>query len=329
MVQFSLGSAPDISQISEFTFLGLKTSFITEEVDMTKSNKGNVFITGTSTGLGRATALLLDKEEYRVFAGVRTDKDAELLKQAASGDLTPIIIDITKAEQIKSAAEFISLASGNEGLFALINNAVLAVDGPLECVPIDDIRWNFEVNVVGQIAVTQAFLPMLRKAKGRIINISAICGRIALPYRGLLSASKFALEAITDSLRMELRSSGIEVLSILPGGIVTPEQADKVETGYQKTLANMSTEAKAIYGNNYKIYMQAAVKGNRTTGLPLEKVTDAILEALEAPKPKRQYFVTQSPWELRLYALLKRLVPYQYFHDTFYFGGIRKGMGLD
>lgn len=296
---------------------------------MIKSNKGAVFITGTSTGLGRATALLLDKQGYRVFAGVRTEEDAESLKQAASGNLTPIIMDITKADQIKSASEFVSLAVDDEGLFALINNAVTAVDGPLECVPIDDIKWNFEVNVISQIAVTQAFLPMIRKAKGRIINISAICGRLALPYRGLLSASKFALEAITDSLRMELRSSGIEVLSILPGGIVTPEQADKVEAGYQKTLANMSPEAQAIYGKNYRIYMQGAVKGNRNTGLPLEKVTGVILEALEARKPKRQYFVAQSSWQLRLNALYKRLLPYQYFYDTFYFDNLRKGMGLD
>ncbi|KYC36584.1 short-chain dehydrogenase [Scytonema hofmannii PCC 7110] len=296
---------------------------------MVQSTKGAVVITGTSTGLGRATALELTKQGYRVFAGVRTEKDAESLKQAASGDLTPIIMDITKAEQIKSAAEFVSLALGDEGLFALINNAVAAVDGPLECVAIDDVRWNFEVNVIGQIAVTQAFLPMLRKAKGRIINISAICGRLALPYRGLLSASKFALEAITDSLRMELRSSGIEVLSILPGGIVTPEQADKVEINYQKTLANMSPEAKAIYGKNYRICMQRAVEANRSKGLPPEKIIDAILEALEARKPKRQYFVTESAWRLKLSAIYKRLLPHQYFYDTFYFDNLRKRLGLD
>ncbi|WP_337885377.1 SDR family oxidoreductase [Fischerella thermalis] len=296
---------------------------------MLPSKKGAVVITGTSTGLGRATALKLAEQGYRVFAGVRREKDAELLKQAASGGLTPIIMDITKADQIQSASEFVSLAVGDEGLVGLINNAVAAVDGPLECVAIDEARWQFEVNVIGQIAVTQAFLPMIRKAKGRIINISAICGRLALPYRGLLSASKFALEAITDSLRMELRSSGIEVLSILPGAIVTPEQADKVEAGYQKTLANMSPEAKAIYGKNYRIYMQRAVEGNRNTGLSVEKVTNVILEALETPKPKRQYFVAESPWQLKLKALYKRLLPYQYFYDTFYFDNLRKALGLD
>ncbi|PMB47869.1 short-chain dehydrogenase [Fischerella thermalis CCMEE 5205] len=285
---------------------------------MTKNKKSGVFITGTSTGLGRATALLLDKQGYRVFAGVRTEKDAESLKQAASGNLTPIIMDITKAELIKSASEFVSLALGDEGLFALINNAYAGVDGPLECIPIDDIRRNFEVNVIGQIAVTQAFLPMLRKAKGRIINISATCGRYAIPYRSLLSTSKITIEAITDSLRMELRSSGIEVLSILPGAIITPEQADKVEVDCQKVLANMSPEMNAIYGKNFRICMEESVKGNRSTGLPPEKVTAVILEALQARKPKRQYFVVQSPWELKLYALYKRLVPHQYFYDNLF-----------
>ncbi|MGJ5676057.1 MAG: SDR family NAD(P)-dependent oxidoreductase [Nostochopsis sp.] len=295
---------------------------------MNQNHKGTVVITGTSTGLGRVTALLLAKQGYRVFAGVRTQKDAESLKQVASGNLTPIIMDITKAEEIKSALEFVLLAVGDEGLFALINNAVVAVDGPLECIPIDDIKFNFEVNVTGQIAVTQAFLPLIRQAKGRIINISAICGRLALPYRSLLSASKFAIEAITDSLRMELFSSGIEVISILPGGIITPEQADKIEASYQQTLANMSPEIKAIYGKNYKKYMQGSVEDNRSAGLPSEKVANTILQALEASKPKRQYFVVQSSWRLTLYALYKRLVPHQYFYDNFY-QDLRKGMEFD
>lgn len=294
---------------------------------MNKSNKGAVVITGTSTGLGRATALLLDKKGYRVFAGVRTDKDAESLKQAASGDLTPIIMDITKAEQIKSASEFVSSAVGDEGLFGLVNNAIVAVDGPLECVAIDDLRWQFEVGVIGLIAVTQALLPTIRKAKGRIINISAIAGRLSMPFFGPLIASKFAVEALTDSFRMELRSSGVEVLSILPDSMNT-EVSDKVEASYQRTLANMSPEAKAVYGKNFRIFMEDVVKGNRE-GMPPEKVANVIFEALEARKPKRQYVVTDFKWQLRLGALLKRLLPYQYFYDTYYYDAMRKEMGFD
>ncbi|MBD2489463.1 SDR family NAD(P)-dependent oxidoreductase [Aulosira sp. FACHB-615] len=287
---------------------------------MNQSHKGSIVITGTSTGLGRAAALFLDKKGYQVFAGVRTEKDAESLKQAASGNLIPIILDITKPEQIKSALDFVSLAVGEQGLFALINNAVVAANGAIECTTIEDIRLNFEVNVIGQIAVTQAFLPMLRKAKGRIINISGVCGRVAVPYFGILSATKAALESLTDCLRMELKSSGVDVLSILPAdALLTPEQADKQELNYQKTLANISPEHQALYGKNHKIHIDNVIKHNREIGSPLETVTEVILEALEAKKPKRQYFPTKYPWSLRLFAIYKRLLPYQYFHDQIYF----------
>ncbi len=295
---------------------------------MVQSQKGAVVITGTSTGLGRATALLLDKQGYRVFAGVRREEDAESLKQAASGNLTPLIMDVTKAEQIQSASEFVSLAVGDEGVFGLINNAMVAVDGPLECVAIADVKLQFEVAVIGQIAVTQAFLPMIRKAKGRIINISAGCGRLAMPYFGLLSASKFALEAITDTLRMELSSCGVEVLSILPGSFKNKDLADKVEASYQKTLANMSPETKAIYGKYHRIFMEDVVKGNRN-GMPIEKVTGVILEALEARKPKRQYFVENSMLDNTLFFLCKRLLPHQYFYDNYFFAPMRKSMEID
>lgn len=296
---------------------------------MTKSNKGAVVITGTSTGLGRATALLLDKKGYRVFAGVRTDKDAESLKQAASGNLTPIIMDITKAEQIKSASEFVSLLVGDEGLLGLVNNATAIAYGPLECVPIEDVRENFEVGIIGQIAVTQAFLPMLRKAKGRVINISSAGGRIAEPYFGLLCAAKFTLEAFTDSLRMELFSSNIEVISVLPGQLKT-EVYKKVEASYERTFANMSSEAKAIYDKNCRIFLQGTVEGN-SNGMPCEKTANVILKSLEDRKPKRQYFVSDSilsMWSTTFLFLLKRLLPHQYFYDV-YFNDMRKSMNLD
>ncbi|MBW4506988.1 MAG: SDR family NAD(P)-dependent oxidoreductase [Scytonematopsis contorta HA4267-MV1] len=297
---------------------------------MTKSKKGAVVITGTSSGLGRATALLLDKQGYHVFAGVRTEKDAESLKQEASGFLTPIIMDITKQEQIQAASEFVSLAVGDEGLLGLVNNATAVAYGPLECVPIDDVRLNFEVGIIGQIAVTQAFLPMLRKAKGRVINMSASCGRVAIPYFGLLSASKFALEAFTDSLRMELLSSGVEVLSILSGSFKT-DVYKKVEASYEKTFANMTQDTKAIYDKNSRIYLQDVVDAN-INSMPCEMAANVILKALEDKKPKRQYFVSDSilsTWFDKIFFLLKRLLPYQYFHDTYYFGSMRKGMKLD
>ncbi|MCC5601594.1 SDR family NAD(P)-dependent oxidoreductase [Nostoc favosum] len=285
---------------------------------MTKSSKGAVVITGTSTGLGREIALFLDKKGYRVFAGVRTEKDAESLKQAAYGNLTPIIMDITKEEQIRAASELVLLAVGDEGLLGLVNNATAIVFGPLECVPIEDVRENFEVGIIGQIAVTQAFLPMLRKAKGRVINISSASGRIAEPYFGLLCAAKSALESFTDSLRMELRSSNVKVISIFPQQLKT-EVFKKVEASYEKTFANMSSEAKAIYDKNSRIFIQETVAGHMN-GMSCEKIANVILKSLEDRNPKRQYFgYSISSILLSSYiSLLKRLLPHQYFYDIYF-----------
>lgn len=279
---------------------------------MIESKKGAVVITGTSSGVGRATALLLEKQGYYVFAGVRKEKDAESLKQASSGNLTPIILDITKAEQIKYAAELVSQIVGEKGLVGLVNNAGVAVDGPLECIPIDDLRLQFEVDVIGQIAVTQAFLPAIRKAKGRIVNIGSVASKVALPYFAALSASKFALEALTDSLRMELTPWGIEVISILPGPINT-EVSEKVEAGYLKTIANMSPEAKAMYGNNHKAYMMEVVKENQE-GMPPEKVAYTILKSLDDRKPKRHYIVGENLFFLAC----NKLFPTRLFYNIFY-----------
>lgn len=289
---------------------------------MLQGKKGAVVITGTSTGVGRATALLLDRQGYRVFAGVRKEKDAESLKNSASGNLTTILLDVTKAEQIQEARKFVSQAIGDEGLVGLVNNAGVAVDSPLECIAIDDLRRQFEVDVIGQVAVTQAFLPMLRKAKGRIINISSEAGIAALPFFSALSASKFALEAVTDSLRMELKPWGIEAISILPGPINT-EVSGKVEASYQKTLASMSPEAKALYGNNHKAFMEQVVEENRK-GMPPERVAGAILEALEAHKPKRHYFVGLN----KLFLICHKLLPHRVFYAIFY-AILQKTMGLD
>jgi NAD(P)-dependent dehydrogenase (short-subunit alcohol dehydrogenase family) len=285
---------------------------------MIHNTKGAVLITGTSTGVGRATALLLDKQGYRVFAGVRKEQDAESLKCSASGNLTPIALDITKAEQIKSATEIVSQAVGNEGLLGLVNNAGILVDGPLEYMPLDELRWQFEVNVIGQIAVTQAFLPIIRKAKGRIINIGSVSGKIASPFFSALCASKFAMEAFTDALRMELQPWGIEVVLIEPGSIATAAP-DKVEESAQKKLANMSPEAKALYGNSYKSCMECLVKSNRT-GIPAEEVAGVILEALESRKPKTRYGVGNE----KLALFLEKFIP-----DRILDVIILKDLGLD
>ncbi|MEH2361843.1 SDR family oxidoreductase [Nostoc sp.] len=273
---------------------------------MVDNQKGVVLITGTSTGVGQATALLLDKKGYRVFAAVRKEKDAESLKRNASENLTTILMDVTKTEEIKFAADIVSKAVDNEGLIGLVNNAGLLLDGPVEYVAIEDLRWQFEVNVFGQIAVTQAFLPLIRKAKGRIVNIGSVGGKISSPFISSLCASKFALEAFTDALRMELDPWGIEVILVEPGSIASAAP-DKVEESFQKNFANMSSEAKAMYGDAYKFFVEGLIRSNRT-GLQPEKVADTILEALEASKPKTRYFLSKYQTSLMLNLILKKFL---------------------
>ncbi len=274
---------------------------------MNQKLKPAVLITGASTGVGRATALLLDKQGYQVFAGIRTEKDADSLKLNASNNLIPIILDVTKLEHIKSAVEFVSLAIIDRGLIGLINNAGILVDGPLEYLSLEELRWQFEVNVVGQVAVTQAFLPMLRQAKGRIINIGSVSGKVSSPFFSALCASKFALEALTDSLRMELHPWKIEVILIEPGSIASAAP-DKVEESLQKKLANMSPTARAMYGDIYKFALEQLIESNRQGILP-EEVASAIQKALEASKPKTRYFVSKEKMILNLFLMLAKILP--------------------
>ena len=183
----------------------------------------SVLITGASTGIGEDAALHLDRLGFNVFAGVRKEKDADALRQKASDRLHPLIIDVKDSDSIAAAIAEIEKVVEGTGLDGLINNAGIVVSGPLEFIPLDAAREQFEVNVIGQIAVTQACMPMLRKATGgRIINIGSIAAIVPKPFAGLYAASKAAMEALTDSLRMELAQWGIEVIIIEPGSIATP-----------------------------------------------------------------------------------------------------------
>lgn len=176
----------------------------------------NVVITGCSSGIGRATALRLAGNGYRVFAGVRSPHDAEELSaRAGEGELVPLALDVTDSGQIAGAAERVSDTCAGEGLLGLVNNAGIRVPGPLEALPIDDFREQLEVNLVGQLAVTQAFLPQLRAERGRIIFLSSIGGRAAaFPFAGAYHASRFGLEAMGKVLRQELREAGVGVVMI-------------------------------------------------------------------------------------------------------------------
>mgnify|MGYP005812392829 CR=1 FL=1 len=180
----------------------------------------SVLVTGASTGIGRATALRLDAAGWRVFAGVRREEDAEALRAAGSERLVPLTLDVTDADHLAAAAARVEAAG--EGLDGLVNNAGVAIPAPLETIPIEDLRRQIEVNLIAQVAVTQALLPELRRARGRIVFIASIGGRIAFPLNGPYHAAKFGIEAVGDVFRQELRPWGLRVSIVEPGSIATP-----------------------------------------------------------------------------------------------------------
>jgi len=177
-----------------------------------------ILITGSSTGIGKACALHLDKLGFKVYAGVRKQADGDNLKKEASENLTPIILDVTDAESIESTVSIIERETGGE-VYGLVNNAGIGISGVLEVTPIEEIRKLMEVNMIGLMAVTQAFIPMLRKSKGRIINIGSSSSLLAFPGGSVYCASKFAVRAITDSLRLELKHFGISTVMVAPGAV--------------------------------------------------------------------------------------------------------------
>ncbi len=246
-----------------------------------------IVVTGASTGIGRACALYLDTLGFRVFGGVRKQTDAEALQQEASERLTPIFIDVTKQDTIAAAAQTVTAAVAGAGLAGLVNNAGIAVAGPLEFLPITDLRNQLEINVVGQLAVTQAFLPLLRQSKGRIINMSSISGRVAVPFAGPYAASKFSLEALTDSLRGELHSWGIEVVSIQPGAIITPIWEKTAAKG-DEIMSSFSDEAHRLYGARLTAARTGLIKTGQQ-GIPAEEVAKVVAHALTAKRPKTRY----------------------------------------
>jgi NAD(P)-dependent dehydrogenase (short-subunit alcohol dehydrogenase family) len=211
---------------------------------------------------------------------VRRDEDAERLR--ADG-LEPVRLDVTDPASIVAASE------GVDRLEGLVNNAGVAVSMPLEVVPLDELRRQLEINVTGQVAVTQAFLPALRRARGRIVNVGSIAGRSALPFLGAYAASKHALEAVTDALRVELAPFGIEVAIVEPGTIGTPIWAKGAET-FGRIAASLPDGALDPYAKRLAAFREAAAAAGRR-GEPAEKVAEAIEHALTAARPRTRYVV--------------------------------------
>ncbi len=239
--------------------------------------------------MARHCALELHRRGFRVFAGVRAESAAEKLRAKASSRLTPVLIDVTDGASIASAAAMVRDAVGDAGIAGLVNNAGIAVPGPLEILPIDALRRQFEVNVIGQVAVTQAFLPLLRKARGRVVNISSLSGGLATPYLRAYSASKFAFEAITDALRLELRTWGIHVSSVAPGPIDTPIWRKGIFTGNQLT-EQVAAEGLALYEADLAA-LRRSVDRSILAASPVDRVVRAVVHALVAKRPKTHYFL--------------------------------------
>lgn len=256
---------------------------------MAGSETRSIVVTGASTGIGEACALRMDRHGFRVFAGVRKEADGETLKAKASEKLTPIILDVTEQPTIIASAEIVGAAVGESGLAGLVNNAGISVVGPLEFLALEDLRHQLEVNVIGQIAVTQAFLPLIRKATGRVVNIGSIGGRMATPFLGPYNASKFAMEALTDSLRQELRPWGIHVSIVEPGSIATPIWG-KAQAAADDMEKNLPEEALKLYGEAFQA-MRKAAQEFEEAGIPPDEVAKFVEHALTAKTPKTRYVV--------------------------------------
>lgn len=277
----------------------------------------SVLISGASTGIGKALSLELDQQGYQVFAGVRNPNDATALHSQASSRLTPIILDVTLPETISTTCTEVNAQTGGE-LFCLVNNAGISIGGALEFLPIQDFRQQMEVNLVGQLALTQACLPMLRKATGRVIFVSSVSGRLSTPFNGPYAASKAALVAMADALRMELAPWGVMITVLIVGSVQTPiwEKAAHTAGGIVRRLP---ADAWKLYGKYQKragaFYLQTG-----RSGLRVEKVVKIIQHTLDVNRPK-EYVLVGS--DAVIFELMAKLLPVR-LRDWL----VRRQMGL-
>jgi len=270
---------------------------------MAAAERGAVLVTGASTGIGRATALRLDGAGMRVFAGVRREADGEALRRERSG-ITPLLVDVTDTGSLQRAAAALHAALGDEGLSGLVNNAGISGGAPVEFAPLDEVRRILEVNVVGVVASTQAFLPLLRAGShpGRVVCIGSIGGRFAVPFLSAYSMSKSAVSAFCDSLRGELRPWGIQVSLVEPGSIKTPIW-DKGLNGLDAQLSQWPAEANQLYGDVIP-RMRRITEQTAARAIPPDRVAKVVEHALTASRPRTRYVVGA---DARAQAMIRRL----------------------
>jgi NAD(P)-dependent dehydrogenase (short-subunit alcohol dehydrogenase family) len=266
--------------------------------------RGPVLVTGASTGIGEACAVHLAGLGHHVFAGIRKEADGERLVQTAAGRLTPVMLDVTDADAVEAAAKSVESEAGSTGVAGVVNNAGIGIGGPVEYLDLDDWRRQFEVNLFGQLSVTQAMLPLLRAGRGRIVFIGSIGGRMSTPLLAPYNASKFALEAVAESLRHELHPWGLHVSLVEPGAVKTPiwEKARSLADEMEERLPAEAAE-------RYRPFIQdvrRAVDYQEEHGIAPIDVARAVERALHAPRPRTRYPVGL---DAKAQALAVRLLP--------------------
>jgi NAD(P)-dependent dehydrogenase (short-subunit alcohol dehydrogenase family) len=259
-------------------------------------------VTGSSTGIGAACAVHLASIGHRVIAGVRRDEDGERLVER-HGSIVPVLLDVTDQSQIDGLVNrFDEL--GIAGLDGVVNNAGIARGGPIEFLPLDDWRTQFEVNVFGQLAVTKALIPFLRRSRGRVVFIGSISGRVATPLVAPYSASKHAVEAIGESLREELRPWHIAVSVIEPGAVITPIW-DKGRAFADELEQRLPTAAFELYGDAIDD-IRRGIESQEKIGVPPDRVAVVVGRALTAKRPRYRYLVGR---DAKVAGVLERMLP--------------------
>lgn len=264
----------------------------------------SIVITGASSGIGRATALRLARSGWRVFAAVRKDSDAPAMPAGAEGMLETIQLDVTDHESIRRSAREVTDRLGGRGLDGLFNNAGVGTISPVEFTSLDKLRELFEINLFGQVATIQAFLPLIRAAKGRIINSGSVGDYISPPFGGPLSSSKAAFASMSAALRLELRPQGIEVCILEPGAIDTPA-VDKTLGGVEEKIAALPPDGAALYGEAMRRMAQTFAQ-HEHAGSPPDVVAEVVERALTDSNPRTRYPAGKDSIKLTLFA---RLLP--------------------
>ena len=267
---------------------------------MNACTRPHVLVTGTSSGIGRATALYLAARGCHVYAGVRKPADGTALAEAAAGELTPLMVDVTDPAQIAAATQAIEGHVGDTGLAGLVNNAGIGVFGPLELITIEQFRRQLEINVTGQLAVTQAVLPMLRRARGRIVMIGSIGTRFTPPFIGPLAASKATLVTLTTALRQELAPWDIRVVLVEPGSIRS-DAAGKLDADARQVMSQASPDGRALYQDAF-LHLVAFFSALHHKGSPPEEVAKIVERALTIRRPRASYLAGKNARRMALAA---------------------------